>query len=232
MLRSSVVSLLICQTLSERKSITWHSVVTLLKHLQAPKTIQARDTFIKDRMWTLWEWILACRGRLATDPRDLVFAGLSLVHPERLTIDSSLLKQDSGPIVSDSTPILTRKNCYPRSIPPQGMKVEDRSLSPQNRAFFNETKSLIPNGLWSTLQADYTVDIAEVLVNTAACFLTQSGTREVLSIAARTSDPSEYTYDWWIPTDDYQISEELPSWVPVYGLWTVCYLYNNFRPKR
>lgn len=183
-------------------------------------------------MWTLFEWTLACRGRSATDPRDLVFAGLSLVHPERLTIDSSLLKQESGKNLSDPNPIHTRSFGYPQSIPPQGMKAQDRSFSPQMPAFQNKTKSLIPNGLWSALQAEYTVDIAEVLVNTAACFLTQSGTREVLSIAARTSHPSELTYDWWIPTDDHQITEELPSWVPVSGAWTVCYLYNNFfEPK-
>lgn len=185
-------------------------------------TLQARDYFQQGRMWTLLEWMLACRGRLATDPRDLVFAGLSLVDPENLMIDSSLLMQDSKPTITGPGPILTRSMYYPQKIPPLGIKADDRSFSKRKLASSIKSHSLIPNGLWSALQADYTVDNAEVFVNTAACLLTQSSTRELLSIAARTSRPSAYASDWWISAGDHTSLEDLPSWVPVPGSWTVC----------
>jgi hypothetical protein len=178
--------------------------------------------------------MLACRGRLATDPRDLVFAGLSLIDPgdESLIIDSSLLMQDSKPTTTAPGPILTRSMYYLQTIPPLGMWAVDRSFSKRKLTSSITSHSLIPNGLWSVLQADYTVENAEVFVNTAACLLTQSSTRELLSIAARTRRPSAYASDWWISTGDHTSLEEFPSWVPVPGSWTVCYSQYNFGNQR
>jgi hypothetical protein len=185
-------------------------------------TLQARDSFQQGRMWTLMQWLLACRGRLATDPRDLVFAGLSLVCPEGLLIDPSLRMQVSKPTATALRPISARWRYFLREIPPLGMKAENRPFPELKPASLVESRSLIPNGLWSALQADYTTDTAEVFVNTAACLLTQSSTREILSIAARTSRPEAYTSEWWISTGDHVSLEDLPSWVPPLGSWTVC----------
>jgi hypothetical protein len=184
--------------------------------------LQARDCFQQGKMWTLLEWMLACRGRLATDPRDLVFAGLSLVDPKSLMIDSSLLMQDSRPPTTGSRPIFTHSMYYPQQIPPRGIKADDRSFSTRKFASSIESHSLVPNGLWSALKADYTVDNAEVCVNSAACFLTQSGTRELLSIAACTSRSNAYAFEGCISAGDHEVLEDLPSWVPVPGSWTVC----------
>jgi hypothetical protein len=52
-------------------------------------TLQAREAFQQGNMGTLRQWLWACRGRSATDPRDTVFAGLSLIKPEMLVIDST-----------------------------------------------------------------------------------------------------------------------------------------------
>ena len=58
-------------------------------------TLQARDYFQQGIMWTLSECLLACSGRSATDVRDLVFAGLSLVNTKGLVIDPNILLEDS-----------------------------------------------------------------------------------------------------------------------------------------
>jgi hypothetical protein len=192
-------------------------------------TLQAREHFQQGRMWTLLEWILACRGRSATDARDLVFAGLSLVDPRGLLIDTDILLEESKSMTTKPVPVLTRNKYDPQTIPPFGVKAVDRSFYQRKPMSSIKSPSLIPNGLWSALRADYTVGNAEVFVNTAACLLTQSGTRELLSIAARTSRPSAYDSDWWISTSDHSIHEDLPSWAPVPGSWTVCFTYSILR---
>ncbi|KAI1748115.1 heterokaryon incompatibility protein-domain-containing protein [Xylaria castorea] len=40
--------------------------------------------------WTIEQWLEKCRGRKATDTRDLVYAGLSLMDPKTLSIDRHL----------------------------------------------------------------------------------------------------------------------------------------------
>jgi hypothetical protein len=190
--------------------------------MQAPMTLQARDYFQQGIMWTLSEWLLACRGRSATDVRDLVFAGLSLVNTKGLVIDPNILLEDSETTTTGSGSILARHMYDPQTIPPLGLKANDRSFSNRKPTSSINLSPLIPNGLWPALVADYTVNKAEVFINTAACLLTQSGTQELLSIAARTNRPSAYDSDWWISTSEHTSLEDLPSWVPVPGPWTVC----------
>ncbi|CAN9468784.1 unnamed protein product [Alternaria alternata] len=174
-------------------------------------------------VWTpqiFYEWMLACRGRSATDIRDLVFAGLSPIDPKDLLIDADILLEQSKSMTTNPVPVLARNKYDPQTIPPFGVKAVDRSSYQRNPTSSIKPPSLVPNGLWSALRADYTVGNAEVFINTAACLLTQSGTRELLSIAARTSRPSAYDSDWWISTSDQSSHEDLPSWAPVPGSWT------------
>ena len=86
--------------------------------MQAPMTLQARDYFQQGIMWTLSEWLLACRGRSATDVRDLVFAGLSLVNTKGLVIDPNILLEDSETTTTGSGSILARHMYDPQTIPP------------------------------------------------------------------------------------------------------------------
>lgn len=185
-------------------------------------TLQAREAFQQGDMWTLRQWLWACRGRSATDPRDLVFAGLSLIKPGMLTIDSNLCIVESAPLETAAERVFPRRHYYPQTIPPLRMKNASRSLHTEMANSTTELSSLLPKGLWPTLKADYTVDPAEVLVNTAACLLTHTGTRELLSIAARTSRPNAYTSEWWVSPGDNLVVEDLPSWAPAPGSWTVC----------
>lgn len=105
------------------------------------------------------------------------------------------------------------------------MKAGNRSVPESKPASLRESRSLIPDGLWSALQTNYTVDTVEVFVNTAACSLTQSGTREILSTAARISCPGTYTSEWWVSTGDHVSLEDIPSWIPPLGSWTMCYAF-------
>lgn len=79
----------------------------------------------------------------------------------------------------------------------------------------------LPKGLWCVIEIDYKASEAEILVNVAACLLSQNEPHslDLLSIAARPRDAddllkaplkckSSKTYD-------------LPSWVPALGSWTV-----------
>jgi hypothetical protein len=182
-------------------------------------TLQARAKFQQGNMWTLLQWFLACRGKQATDLRDLVFAGLSLVRHEGLLIDASLQMRDAGPSPTALKSEHARSMYYAQTIPAIGIKA--RSTPNLRHAPISGPQSLIPNGLWPVLQANYTVDTVEVFVNAAACLLTQSSTREILSIAARTSHPSAYTSGWVLSTGDHKSLRDIPSWVPLLGSWTV-----------
>ncbi|KAF2035397.1 hypothetical protein EK21DRAFT_84468 [Setomelanomma holmii] len=197
-----------------------HASAVMLKLSQAPMTLQARETFQRGGKWTLRQWLMACRGRSATDPRDLVFAGLSLIKPERLTIDRSIRTDESVSMQVGSSSLITRRRYYPETIPPIGMKNASRLFRTDSTSSSMGPSSLLPKGLWSVLLADYTVSASEVLVNTAACLLTHTGTEELLSIAARTSRPEAYTSAWWISPGDQLSVDDLPSWAPAPGTWT------------
>ncbi|KAH8627396.1 hypothetical protein IG631_17164 [Alternaria alternata] len=113
----------------------------------APMTLQAREHFQQGRMWTLLEWMLACRGRSATDIRDLVFAGLSLVDPKGLLIDTDILLEESKSMTTKPVPVLTRNKYDPQTIPPFGVKAIDGSFYQRKPTSPIKSPSLIPNGL-------------------------------------------------------------------------------------
>lgn len=190
--------------------------------------LQARETFQQGDLWTLGQWLSACSGRSATDPRDLVFAGLSLIKPEMLVIDSNLLVNTSEFSEPTSKVHVLCRQYYPQTIPRCGMRNIGRPFRKEIAEFITKPLPLIPDGLWPNLKADYTVGITELLINTAACLLTHTGTSELLSIAARTSNPEMYLSDWRIPGDNL-VMEDVPSWVPVPGSWTVCVALRTFQ---
>lgn len=90
---------------------------------------------------------------------------------------------------------------------------------------------LTPKGLWSVLKADYTAKETEVLVNVAACLLSQSKHHnlDLLSIAARPQESSKILHNLFSeilelkdrnrPSNVANIA--LPSWVPALGSWNV-----------
>jgi hypothetical protein len=90
-----------------------------------------------------------------------------------------------------------------------------------------QASPVLPKGLWPKLNADYKeVGIPEVLINTAACLLTPTGTEEILSIAERTRWPEKLESHWIVPgdpldKDDLLTRETIPSWVPAPWAWTV-----------
>ncbi|KAH7414564.1 heterokaryon incompatibility protein-domain-containing protein [Phaeosphaeria sp. MPI-PUGE-AT-0046c] len=206
---------------------------------EGPKTLEARETFQQGDKWTIRQWLMICRGRLATDPRDMVFAGLSLIRPDLLIIDQSLQCSEPVPLRDNSAlPFLLRKY-YPQVIPLAGLKQSGRPGRRDRTSLILQSSPVLPKGLWPKLYADYKASVPEVLVNTAACILTHSGTEEILSLAARTSRPDKFASGWWVvpgdqlakgkaPGDqraegkalDHQLAvERLPSWVPAPGSW-------------
>ena len=173
-------------------------------------------------MWTLRQWLMVCRGRLATNPRDLVFAGLSLIEPDLLMIDQSLQCSDPTPLRDSSHLPFPLRKYYPQIIPPVGLKQPARPSRRGAISFIPQSSPILPKGLWPKLTADYEVGIPEVLVNTAACLLTHIGTEEILSIAARTSRPEKFSTRSWVVVPGDQLAEEsLPSWAPAPGFWAV-----------
>jgi hypothetical protein len=189
-------------------------------------TLEARETSQRGDKWTLRQWLMVCRGRLATDPRDLVFAGLSLITPDLLVIDQSIQCNESAALRdSVALPFHLRKY-YPQVIPPAGLKQPDRPGRRGRNSSILQSSLILAKGLWPELNARYKASISEVFINTAACLLTHTGTEEILSIAARTSCSEKLALQWIVPDDqlaqkDLLPGETLPSWVPAPWNWTV-----------
>lgn len=196
-----------------------HQVALLTE--KAPKLLDARDTVQNGGMWTLGEWLWLCRGRASTDPRDMVFAGISLIWPRCLTIDQGMQESEIPPFIPFEGDPFRARGCYPQIIPPQGTKPIARSHLEASQSVSMGLPILSPIGLWPALKADYSVDEAEVLVNTAACLMSQTGTAEILSFASRVRQPDMYTSRWLAAPSDKTRSESLPSWVPTPGSWSV-----------
>jgi hypothetical protein len=88
---------------------------------------------------------------------------------------------------------------------------------------FEHTDLLYNKPLWGKLRPDYEASAQEVLVNLAACLLTQSSSRprSLLSLAGQKIDPlldaymETREYLKAFPLIDAEAEEVLPSWVPV-----------------
>ncbi|PVH99821.1 HET-domain-containing protein [Periconia macrospinosa] len=75
----------------------WHnSLLTAFVPLWAthvkmiPKMLDSTSFFLNGGRWTVREWLDMTMGRKGTDPRDVIFAGLSLLDPKSVAIDQSL----------------------------------------------------------------------------------------------------------------------------------------------
>ena len=190
-------------------------------------TLQARKIFQDGGLWTLRQWYLVVKGRLATDPRDLIFGGLSLIEPDLLSIDPIILSAESvgSPIVYNGQ-FVTRRY-YPQIIPLHKTRNAQKARENTEIAKNVSQTLLIPNGLWPKLKADYTAHITEVFLQAAACLLTHTGTAEILSLAARTSRP-EASIAWMFNLEHEIAVEDIPSWTPVPSSWTVSILPLHF----
>lgn len=185
-----------------------------------PNTLMSRQAINQGRRLTLREWLRACRGRQAEDLRDFVFGGLGLITPESLIIDKQRLQW------GEHAPSKT-----PPPLPPRPGTLCD--IRNQPAAGQRSAASLrAPKGLWSVLEADYTANENEVLVNVAACLLSQNEHHnlDLLSIAARPPEKSSMFNDFCIEflgLEDLDSASNvaniaLPSWVPALGSWNVC----------
>ncbi|RYC57587.1 hypothetical protein CHU98_g8623 [Xylaria longipes] len=125
-----------------------------------PPLLESRDFFQRGMKWSLEEWLRLSSGRSATDNRDFVNAGLSLVRQASLTID-------------------------------QSMQLEDAFSSSQSGPI-----------LWPCLRATAGVYKFEVMLNLAACLLTQSQSAFVLSLGSLGNDSRLPT---WVPDPGSQI---------------------------
>ncbi|KAI8954141.1 hypothetical protein F4801DRAFT_587797 [Xylaria longipes] len=144
-----------------------------------PPLLESRDFFQRGMKWSLEEWLRLSSGRSATDNRDFVNAGLSLVRQASLTID-------------------------------QSMQLEDAFSSSQSGPI-----------LWPCLRATAGVDKFEVMLNLAACLLTQSQSAFVLSLGSLGNDSRLPT---WVPDPGSQIDNFVEPFAFLKGTnFSACY---------
>ncbi|KXJ85797.1 heterokaryon incompatibility protein-domain-containing protein [Microdochium bolleyi] len=193
------------------ESTTWLDIqailgINLVRHMQfLPATLRARESFAMGYKWTLLQWFQACKGRAASEGKDFVFGGLSLVREDCLSIDQSL--QTSVSAFSKTTRL--------------GKDIEHSSNASNTVGSAAEAPTtLTPRGLWSRLAPDSSAVACEVFVNATACLLTHEPVEEVLKMSARLRDKHRYrTRKTTQPLDDKAFSG-LPSWVIAIGSWT------------
>lgn len=171
-----------------------------------PASIASQAGFSSGKKGTLLDWLQVCMGRQASEAKDYVFAGLSLVREDLLTIDQSL-----QPVVAWPAP------------PPQsgagGSGDGSRHIRHEDR---DSLPGILPRGLWPRLAPNYAVTDAEVLANAAACLLTHKPVEALFTLAFRV--PQGYglsTLLFGAHQDIFKALEKLPSWIPPLGSWKV-----------
>lgn len=180
-----------------------------LSHIDdIPSTLLARESILNGRKLSLREWLRTCQGGEATDVRDFIFGGLSLLYPESLKIDAQRL-QLQGDTHSDTLrpPLPPRPGAETSSTPVS----RPPTLSPAT-----------PKGLWNVLKVDYGVTEVELFVNVAACLLSRNEKHslDLLSIAAHPRDMSRFD-NWEVKPRGHTSLATLPSWAPALGAWAV-----------
>lgn len=141
---------------------------------------------------TLEQWLHLCKDREATDARDLIYAGLSIIKPESLKIDKDLQLGILESVASD------------------------RCLEKSSGSFRRHHDNA--SHLWEELYPTYTVGEPEVMLNLAACLLSKpQGIDNLFRIVLRFRDPIAIALPelsskiWNGPLRDIP---DLPSWVP------------------
>lgn len=170
----------------------------------APPTLFAlRETLQLDQQhsWTLETWLQVCRRKRAKDPRDLIFAGLGLIKPELLAIDQTLKEAVKPPPLPPRPGVhldLCKRLNPPKDLPSQG-----------------QSFLLTHNDLWSVIRANYKAQLPEVLLNLAACLLSQpNGVDLLFKIATLYRGHSSYT-----ETRTANQLDLMPSWIPYPRDW-------------
>jgi hypothetical protein len=139
-----------------------------------PALLKSTTFFLNGQRWGVREWLENALSRKASDPKDLVFAGLSLMDAKGLIIDQSLQLIQS---------CFNSEISHPR--------------------------------LWKVLHADYNVETSFVLLNLAACLLTQYDFNTLFSTTLRYRMRATRSTNFELPLF------RQPSWVPAPAHWTV-----------
>ena len=153
-----------------------------------------------EEKWALQQWLQMVKSRKARDAKDMVFAGLSLIRPEHLTIDLSLQAQ-----VPDS-------HCH-------NPKEQGNEALPKGR-----------EKLWDSLHADYNAETSTVLLNLAACILTHYDLPVLLDITLRFRRPPSYAVLTELPLTSFPSWIPDPGAWSLRALEPVISLNNHGRP--
>jgi len=157
-----------------------------IKHI--PAMLASMSSSRDEEKWTLQQWLRMVKSRKARDAKDMVFAGLSLIRPEDLTIDLSL--QAQGPDSHSHNP-----------------KAQGHKPLPKG-----------PKKLWDVLHADYNAETSTVLLNLAACILSHYDLPVLLDITLLFRRPPSYvaltevpltSFPSWIPDPEAWTSRAL-----------------------
>ncbi|KAI4913049.1 uncharacterized protein J4E92_009921 [Alternaria infectoria] len=151
----------------------WHSHI---KHI--PAMLSSMNSSHDEEKWTLQQWLQMAKSRKAGDAKDVVFAGLSLIRSEHLTIDTSLQARGRG------------FHCR----------------NPKGREQMPSSEGQMK--LWDMLHADYNAETSTVLLNLAACILSHYDLSTLLDTTLRFRRPPSHaaltelpftSFPSWIP---------------------------------
>lgn len=170
-----------------------------------PELLQSRQEFQNGAKWHLAQWFEMCRGKFATRHHDAVFAGMGLVNIDSLRINPDI-QADQGA----SPPLFSSHNTITAAY---GNPIQPTGLTNQR--------------LWPVLRIDYEVGFLEILVNLAACLLSNPNGTYILSLASlfRNPDPDGYESRDAPSRPMVHLTnsdrgekvippEEIPSWMP------------------
>ncbi|KAF2870895.1 hypothetical protein BDV95DRAFT_70783 [Massariosphaeria phaeospora] len=158
---------------------------------QVPALLESRENFKNGQQWPLHQWLEMVKGRKATELKDYVYAGLALIQPGHLAIDTGLQLSEERPCTPRAT----------RNIHESELKVQEKLPLTKRR-------------LWPGLRADIDADATEVFLNLAACILSQPRGIDILTMSARFRDPKMLNNFRNQRADKTTGLLELPSWIP------------------
>lgn len=156
---------------------------------RALSLMNARILVAQGQRFSIEKWSELCSEHKASDARDMLYGGLSLIQPEHLVINVALKPHI---LAGDA------------SIEKTGDAIGSLAMDFSNVA------------LWSVLHADYNASIAFVLLNLAACLLSRPNNLILLSLASRfpTLDSEEVVVS--LPGQlDVKVKDPFPSWYPL-----------------
>ncbi|CAI6234517.1 unnamed protein product [Periconia digitata] len=151
--------------------------------------LSSRDLIAQGKRFSIEKWSELCSKHEASDARDMLYGGLSLIQPDSLVINGALKPQ----ILARDTTIASNSDT-----------VSSPAMDPSNVA------------LWSVLHADYNASVSFVLLNLAACLLSRSNSLVLLSLASRfpTLDSDEVVVSLQGQID-VKVEDPFPSWYPL-----------------